>query len=166
MRFLTKLALVPLLALLAFPAWALECENHHMTNPVDSFAPLDEPIGPYDACWEFRVIGTVNGRTVICGFIHELCGPYGCIGRTSDEIWGDGWIEFAAWKVYGRYETDKGVFETIEWTWRDRYSGMESSVARIVDGTGDFEGASGFLSGGLTYPNTNKYTLRGQICTE
>ena len=166
MRFHTKLALVPLLALLAFPAWALDCDNHQFTALVDTYAPLDEPIESYDACWESRVIGTVNGRNVNCGFIHELCGPYGCYGRTSEEIWGDGWIEYGAWKLYGLWETDRGSFKTIEWGWFDGVSGMESSVARIVDGTGDFEGASGFLSGGITYPNTNKYTLRGQICTE
>jgi len=157
-----KFTLVILLALFALPALALDCDNHHIIVNADTLTFLDEPIEPYDACWELRVVGTINGRNVNCGFYSELCGPYGCFGRTSDEIWGDGWIEFAAWKVYGWFESEKGVIETREWLWFDLGSGMEAGVVRIIGGSGDFEGASGFLSYSAGYPNREKFHYKAR----
>lgn len=164
MKFTLRLALVPLLALLAVPVIAQDCDKHHIIFKMNSFAWLDVPLAPYDLCWELKMVGTINGRFIGCVYGQDICGPYGCYGRTSQEIYGDGWTEVASVTMYGRYELKNGVFETQEWIWRDTDSGMEAGIAKIVGGAGAFEGAIGFFSGGTGYPNSEQFHFKGQIC--
>ena len=169
MRYTLVVLVLALAAAVApWSAVAEDCTYHNYKIDVDSFAFLDEPIAPYDLCWEFtKVVGTINGRNVTCVFFAELCGPMGCIGRTSDEIWGDGWTDVRAWKFYTWYETNSGVLETRDWSWIDADSGNETGFTKVIGGDGAFAGASGYLSYSPDYPNRlDTFRFKGHICTE
>lgn len=154
------LAMVLVGAAVPWAASAQDCKYYSFKIDIESFAFLDEPIAPYDLCWEFsKTVGALNGRYVACVFL-----PPEFV--SSDDIWGDGWHQLEAWKFYSLVETKAGNVEIREWTWFDNDFGNETGMAKVIGGTGAFEGAFGTLSFKPGFPNrSGLFPVEGFICT-
>ena len=142
----------------AWNAQAQDCRYHNIKLDTSSFAFI-EPIAPYDACWEFaKVTGTLGDRWVSCVLNEQA-------PRTSNEIWGDGWVQLEANKFLSFLETRDGVVEIREWSWLDYDVFGEAGLAKIIGGTGAFENAFGTLFYMPFVPfGTKFFPVEGYIC--
>jgi hypothetical protein len=112
-------------------------------------------------CWEFtKVVGTSNGSIVYCALLDELCGSEGCVGFTSDDIWGDDWKTVSAYKLYGWLELKQGDLEIVEWAIFDLNSGNETGIMKVIGGS------LSLLPAFPSYVKTSMYEVKGYVCTE
>ena len=106
-------------------ATAQDCQYHNFKIDLKTFAFLDEPIPPYEACWEYtKVVGTLGGHYVNC-FMGEV---------SSTEIFQEeyGWEEgIIANKLFGFFETRRGTLFLREWNWVDSEFG-NGTVFEVV----------------------------------
>ena len=167
-----KSAIISIIVLATVAApWAASaenCEYHNFRLDYGSFAFLDVPLEDYDVCWEFtKTIGTLNGRLVTCMLYDETyCEPGYCIGRTSDDIWTDGWTGMWARKYYSLIETEMGNLDLREWSWIDSEFRLETGISKVIGGTGAFEEAFGAFSYFPGSPgNPNLFRYKGYVCT-
>jgi len=85
---------------------------------------------------------------------------------TSESLFGDG-FDLIETGVYDSWiETKKGTLEMREWSWYDGNFGVETGFAKIIGGTGAFEGAFGSLLWYPRWPDASGFAFpfEGYIC--
>jgi len=139
-------------------AAAQDCQYHSFKLDFSTATWLDPPTAPYDACLEVsKVVGTLNGTYRVCFHLGDFI--------SSDEIFGDGYTQVEAEKLYIWILTKKGDIEGPAWGWLDGETGIEVGFAKIIGGTGDFENVSGTLTYSPQLPKLGSVKLgEGFLC--
>lgn len=125
------------------------------TSPATEFESED-----YDFCIDgAKLVGTLNGTYGYCVNFDTFL--------TSDFIFGDGWTQIETGKYDSWVETKKGTLEMREWSWYDGDFGVETGFAKVIGGTGVFEGKVGPLLCYPRWPDRSNFglPLEGYICT-
>ncbi len=147
--------------LAASVAAAAECRSLNVSINFDEFQEID-PIGTFVFCGVFPVHGKVNGRDA--QFLS-------CIREdddfvASDDIFGDGDFRFFATTFFDAFETAGGDLTLNERGWIDFDTELQSSIFEVTGGSGEFQGASGLLTGAPKWPKKlNQFRIQGEICT-
>ena len=158
-----KSVIVTLLVLVgaALP-WAGTAQDCKYYNAKADFRTATEfESDGYDFCIDgAKLVGSLNGTYGYCVDFDTFL--------TSDSVFGDGWEQVETGKYDSWVETNKGRLEMREWSWYDSDFGTETGFAKVISGTGVFEGQTGLL---LWYPLWPNYRsgfgipFEGYLCT-
>lgn len=137
-----------------------DCQYHNAKLDVSTGTLNFDPPGDYDFCLEgAKLVGTLNGTYTSCVDFDTFV--------SSDTIFGDGWTQIETAKYDSWVETKKGTLVMSEWSWWDGDFGVETGFAKVISGSGVFEGKVGSLLWHPIWPGSGKFDLplEGYICT-
>lgn len=151
--------LVLMLAAVQWAAAAPSCWQYHNAKADFGTAIITEQ-DEFHVCIDgAKLVGTLNGTYGYCLYFDTFV--------SSDTIFGDGWVQIETAKYDSWVVTGKGTLEMREWSWWDGDFNVETGFAKVIGGTGDFEGAFGELLWYPTWPDRSDFgiPLEGYICT-
>ena len=137
----------------------VDCKYHNAKVDYSTGAPL-APWGDFDECFDgAKVVGTLNGT-------YGYCVDYDTF-LTSAFIFGDIYEQIETGKYESWVVTKKGTLEMREWSWFDGDFGVETGFAKVIGGTGVFEGKAGPLLWYPRWPDRSGFAVpfEGYICT-
>ena len=153
--------LLVLLALVALPSLtaAQDCRYHKVKFEFKTQTWIEPGYEGFDACIEVpKIVGTINGSYLECFNWSDWI--------PSPLLYGDAFWQIFAVKITSWIQTDKGDLELREWLWWDDDIPVEAGFAKIVGGSGDFEGAYGTLTYMTRSPADGEAGfMEGYVCT-